>query len=168
MVHSSASTTTPPFFSLQRHFSSFGGLWRSLRDKMFKLQTTYIPQGSTDIQMEYLNNHRRLSKFLKTYQRTQILWRILAHWYNTYQQQQRTCKNGTTLCSHSPDHSWEMVTSVLSWRCCRIVALYSSDGRCWHPAGPAGFLFYSRQINSIHSRSETVLWHRFCPTGTWY
>lgn len=29
----------------------------------------YIPQGGTDIQMEYLNNHPRLSKFLKRFQR---------------------------------------------------------------------------------------------------
>lgn len=64
----------------------------------------YIPQGGTDIQMEYLNNHPRLSKFLKRFQR--FLWKILAHWYNTYQQQQRTCENGSTLLFQSPDHLW--------------------------------------------------------------
>lgn len=55
------------------HFSSVGTLGNQRLLEIIYRQNVqaenYIPQDGKDIQMEYLNNHPRLSKFLKRFQR---------------------------------------------------------------------------------------------------
>lgn len=133
------------------HFSSGGtwkeprGPWRSLSaSKIFKLQTIFLRAGKIFKWNIEATIQGFLKKILKLFIHIDFLSNS-AHFCNTYQQQQRISKNGTTLCFKSPDHLWGDGN-----QCCPgdaaelwlfVLLMVAADLQA--------FLLHSRQINSI-------------------
>lgn len=125
----------------------------------------YIPQGGTDIQMEYLNNHPRLSKFLKRFQRfCEKFWHIGLIHSNSSREPVRMAPPST--CNHQIIYG-EMVTSALleMLQKCGSLSFWRSPLTSCSTCR----LFIIQQTNQQHPLllGKSVV-TSICPTGTCY
>lgn len=151
------------------HFSSVGTLGNQRLLEIIYRQNVqaenYIPQGRTDIQMEYLNNHPRLSKFLKRFQRfCEKFWHIGIIHINSSREPVRMAPPSAS--NHQIIYG-EMVTSALLemlQNCGSLSFWWSLLTSC-----STCRLFIIQQANQQHPlllRKSVVT--SICLTGTWY
>lgn len=121
----------------------------------------YIPEGKTDIQMEHLSNHPRLSEFFKTFQPRRFSEQFCHIAVTHINSSREPVKMAPLSASNHRIIHGETVTSALLemlQNCVSVLLMVAADLQA--------FLLYSRQINGIALLLRNSVVTSICPTGT--